>query len=126
MFKNISRTIWRHIFGRYGWFVIVSSLVIIYVALNSIPYRNQMPPMDTTPASFQNLPSNYKFPKIIHQMWKEPSLKLSTDLARWQQGCQQVNSDYIFKFYYDSDIVDFVTKEYQNYLPLFKSLKGKY
>lgn len=106
------------------WFVTLTALALFYIALNSIPYRNQMPPLDASTPSFQNLPTAYKFPKIIHQMWKEQNLKLSSDHARWQQGCQQVNSDYVFKFYYDSDLIDFVTKEYQQYLPLFKSLHG--
>ena len=94
--------------------------------MHSIPYRVKLPAIDPKPPLFQNLKTTYKFPKIIHQMWKEPALKLSPDLARWQQGCQQVNLDYVYKFYYDSDLIDFVMKEYEQYLPLFRTLKGVY
>jgi hypothetical protein len=65
-------------------------------------------------------------PKLVHQMWKDIKTPLPFDLKRWKGGCQQVNADYEFKFYYDIQLKIFVNNYYPQYLELFNSLKGVY
>ena len=65
-----------------------------------------------------------QIPKIIHQMWKDNYDTIPYDLKRWRAGCQQVNHNYEFRFYYDSDLKTFVTTYYPEYLALFNSLHG--
>jgi len=66
------------------------------------------------------------FPRLIHQTWKSASVSPPAETIRWREGCKAVNDDYDFIMYDDEELLAFATKNYPQYLPLFKALHGVY
>ena len=102
---------------------ILVTFVFSYICLNLIPYRLNIAPINKrnkTPSN--SIESSFKFPKQLHQLWRDRSSQLSPDLALWLNNCQEVNADYVSNFYYDADIQEFIEKSYPEYLPMFNSL----
>ena len=125
MISKVLKLCFRNLVGRYTWGIILIIFTIVYIALNMIPYRNNLP-KPTGQFNPVELDTSYKISKTVYQMWKDKSEPIPSDLTRWQQGCILVNPDYNFKFFYDSDLFDFVSKNYPQYAPLFYSLYGVY
>jgi hypothetical protein len=85
---------------------------------NAVP-RQHLPSLNRTSSS-------KLFPKLLHYMWKSPTVPPPSETVRWQRGCKAVNPDHEFRMYYDADLLTFVEREYPEYLPLFRALKGVY
>ena len=119
-------------FHRISLVLLLSCSSIIYMYLNFSPYRADLPPPSLArngrgvPKPEDRVKSPYIFPKIIHQMWESPSKPLGNDMTRWRMGCRDVNEEWEFRFLYDNDLEAFVSKEYPQYLPLFRILEGVY
>ena len=99
------------------------AFIFSYICLNLIPYRLNIAPIDKrNKPPVNHVISPFKFPKQLHQLWRDRSSQLSPDLALWLKNCQEVNSDYVSNFYYDADIQEFIENYYPEYLPMFNSL----
>lgn len=59
------------------------AFMFIYLALNLLPYRLNLPPVDKSSSRYPKnaVASVYKFPKLTHQIFREQSLKLSPGLS---------------------------------------------
>jgi len=107
-------------------FLTFTLLFATFIYIN-FPFRINLPkPITSVTSAHKNFRLKTIIPKVIHQMWKSKDFLMPDDLTRWRDGCELVNPDYEFKFYYDADLRDFVEREYVSYLPLFNSLTGVY
>jgi mannosyltransferase OCH1-like enzyme len=59
-------------------------------------------------------------PKIIHQTWK--SKELTPYFKKASNSWKRMNPNYTYRFYDDTDCLEFITKNYPNYLKLYKDL----
>ncbi len=63
------------------------------------------------------------FPTIVHHTWKTGSAP-PAETVRWRDACKKLNPDHKFQMYDDDDLSKFAEKNYPEYFPFFKTLKG--
>ena len=105
------------------------SIMTIYPAGNTQTLPHAVPRIragDGVHNANRTISSSAKFPKLLHYMWKSAAVAPPSETVRWQQGCRAVNPDHEIRMYYDADLLQFVEKEYPQYLSLFRALKGVY
>ena len=115
--------------------VVAACVVLVCVALSwttfdAVSFQGSVQPLPNA-VPRQRLPSLNRtssklFPKLLHYMWKNPTVAPPSETVRWQRGCKAVNPDHEFRMYYDADLLSFVEREYPEYLTLFRALKGVY
>ena len=109
-------------------FVVVVLILVALSFMEIYPGSNiQQPLPNAVPRTHATVSgSTTRFPKLLHYMWKSAAVAPPSETIRWQKGCKAVNPDHEIRMYYDADLLQFVQKEYPQYLPLFRALKGVY
>ena len=67
-----------------------------------------------------------KIPKVIHQMWNDNPETIPVEMKRWKNDCISLNDDYLFKLYFDDDLIAVIREYYPEFLGLYASLNGVY
>jgi len=105
---------------------VIASLFVVFLMV--LPLQYKLPKPIQIPTRYANgsaIRYETVMPRIIHQTWKTGSSP-PAETVRWRQGCMALNRDYEFRMYDDDELLEFTTKHYPEYLPLFKSLHGVY